>query len=210
MDAVNALNYAPKPPAAQRVWRWVYRLIFVAAIVFAAVQWGSGLWSHAKSIYWEQKCLDFTQPPSHIVFEMNRSNVIHSEVCAPRNRFMGIGKYSGTMSDGTIFLHEMRRPDGTRCLVSLTFSPTFLFEAGRFRLQYLEWKASLWPEMSNWNYLTVTTGSGVVPNHWKFFAGQPDGSNPSHFTFDYEADGARHTCDAWLNNDGNLIVSQRP
>jgi hypothetical protein len=36
MDAVNPLNYAPKPPAAQRVWRWVYRLIFVAAIVLAA------------------------------------------------------------------------------------------------------------------------------------------------------------------------------
>ena len=42
MDAVNPLNYAPRPRVAQRFWRWVYRLIFVAAIVVAAVPMGSG------------------------------------------------------------------------------------------------------------------------------------------------------------------------
>jgi hypothetical protein len=210
MDAVNPLNYAPRPRAAQRFWRWVYRLVFVGAIGIAAIQWGSGLWQHVESLYWEQKCLHFLQPPSHIVFEMNRANVWHSEVCMPRNRFMGLGKNAKMLSDGTIFLHEMRRPDGTRCLLSLTFSPMFLYEAGRFRLQFLEWRVALWPQMTNWNYLTVTTGTGIAVNHWKFYAGQPDANNPSHFTFDYDADGTRHTCDGWLNNEGNLIVSQRP
>ena len=210
MDAVNPLNYAPRPRVAQRFWRWVYRLIFVAAIVVAAFQWGSGLWRDVQSIYWEQKCLHFTQPPNHVVLELNQLSVIHSEVCLSRNRFMGFGKNANTVSDGTIFLHEMRRPDGTRCLVSLTFPLNFLYAVGGFRLQYLEWNVSLWPQMTKWNYLTVTTGSGTQVNHWKFFAGQPDANNPSHFTFEFELNGTRRTCDAWLNNDGQLIVSRRP
>jgi hypothetical protein len=123
---------------------------------------------------------------------------------------MGLGKNANMMSNGTIFLHEMRRPDGTRCLVLLTFPLNFLYEVGGFRIQYLEWNISPWPRMTNWNYLTVTRGSGSVVNHWKFFAGQPDANNPSHFTFDFELDGTRRTCDAWLNNDGQLIVSRRP
>ncbi|MGA2440862.1 MAG: hypothetical protein ABSH08_07875 [Tepidisphaeraceae bacterium] len=210
MDAVKPLNYAPKPPAARRVWRWVYVLIFAAGSVIAAVQWGSGLWRRAESIYWQQKCLRFLQPPSHVVFEMNRGNVLHDEICVPRIHFEGIDNSRTVISDGTIFLHEMRRPNGTRCLMSLTFSPMFPIGQIGFRIQYLEWDLSLWPRMSNWDYLTVATDRGSPLGHWKFLAGQPDANNLSHFTFDYELDGLRHTCDAWLDNDGKLIVSQRP
>jgi hypothetical protein len=210
MDAVKPLNYAPKPPAARRVWRWVYRLIFAAAIIVAAAVWGPGIWRHAESIYWEQQCLAFLLPPNHVVLEMDRGNVLHCEVCVPRVHLEGIDHSRIILSDGTIFLHEMRRPNGMRCLTSLTFSPTFPIEQVGFRVQYLEWSVSLWPQMSNWDYLTVATDRGSPLAHWKFFAGQPDANNASHFTFDYEVDGLRHTCDAWLDNDGKLIVSQRP
>jgi hypothetical protein len=210
MDAVKPLNYAPKPPAARRVWRWVYILIFAAGALIAAVQWGSGLLRRAESIYWQQKCLRFLQPPSHLVFEMNRANVLHDEICVPRIHFEGIDNSRIIISDGTIFLHEMRRPNGTRCLMSLTFAPIFPIEQIGFRIQYLEWDLSLWPRLSKWDFLTVATDRGSPLAHWKFFAGQPDANNPSHFTFDYEVDGLRHTCDAWLDNDGKLIVSQRP
>jgi hypothetical protein len=215
MEAIKPLNYAPHPPAAQRIWRFVYRLILFAAIVLATIQWGSGLWRHAESLYWERKCLVYTLPPSHVVFEMNRSNIVHSEVCIPQNRFMGMGKFSGTISDGTIFLHEMRRPNGRRYLVSVICSTRFPNGVERFRLQCLQWSLSrwnisLWPQLADWNEPSFMTAPITPLSHCKFFAGQPDANNPSHFTFDYDLDGTRYTCDAWLNNDGQLIVSQRP
>jgi hypothetical protein len=128
----------------------------------------------------------------------------------PRSHFEEIDNSRIVLSDGTIFLHEMRRPNGMRCLMSLTFSPMFPIGQIGFRIQYLEWNVSLRPQMSNWDYLTVATDRGSPLSHWKFFAGQADANNPSHLTFDYEMDGQRQTCDVWLDNDGKLIVSQRP
>jgi hypothetical protein len=208
MDAVNPLNYAPRPRAAQRFWRWAYRLIFVAAIVVAAIEWGPGLWRHAQSLYWEQKCLNFLQPPGHVVFGIGQSGLVHTELCVPRIRFEGINQRSTNVYDSTIYLHEMRRSDGTRCLISLTWSPSY--PTHKLQLQWLEWSVSLSPVLFRWNVVEVTTGPGILYAGWKIFAGQPDANNPSHFTFDYEAQGTRHTCDAWLNNDGQLLVSPRP
>jgi hypothetical protein len=207
MDAVKPLNYAPKPPAARRVWRRVYRLISALAIIVAAVAWGPGTWRHAESIYWEQKCLHFLQPPNHVVLEMNRGNVLHWEVCVPQSRFEGERRFPAL---GTIFLHEMRRPNSMRCLVSLSDSPIGPSGLGRFRLQCLQWDVSLRPQLLDWDQITIGLGHGSIFSHLKFFAGQPDANNPSHFTFDYELDGLRRTCDAWLDNDGKVIVSQRP
>jgi hypothetical protein len=207
MDAVRPLNYAPKPSIRQRFSRRVYRLILVAALATAAITWGPGIWRHSQLVYWEYQCLHFSQPPEHLVWEMNRGNVQHAEVCLPRIQFLGLGAVHAT--DGTIFLHEMRGPDGTQYLVSLIFSPLYQSESNQFRLQYLQWNVSPWPHLSIWNYINVKC-AGSAQSHYKFFAGQPDPNNASHLTFDYEIDGQRHTCDGWLNNDGQLIVSQRP
>jgi hypothetical protein len=210
MDAVKPLNYAPKPPAARRVWRRLYIAVFAMGIIIPAIWLWPGAWRRAELAYWEMKCLRFSQPPSHIVFEMNRGNILHCELCMPRIRFEGIDSSRIVPSIGTIFLHEMRRPNGMRCLLSLTVSPMFPIEQAGFRVQCLQWNISFWPHLSKWDYLTVAPGSGSSQSHWKFYAGQPDANNPSHFTFDFELDGQRHTCDGWLDNDGKLIVSQRP
>lgn len=204
MEAVQHLNYAPKPTAAQRFWRRIYRLVLAAALLAVALTWGPGLLRRGEELYWLQKCLTFQQPAAHAVFEMNRFNVLHSEICLPRNRFMG----APITPDYTIFLHGMHRPDGAYRLVLLSF--TWQPQLALTALQYLEWTVSLSPKLSNWNYITAQTFSGRLNSHWKFFAGQPDPNNASHFTFDYELDGTRHSCDAWLKNDGQLIVSQRP
>jgi hypothetical protein len=210
MDAVNPLNYAPKPRAAQRAWRWVYRLIFLAAITIAALQWGANLLTHLNTIYWEHECLQYLQPPNHVVFEFLRSNIVHEENCIPKNRFMGAGKLSNTMSDGEIFLHQMCRPDGSRYLVSLSLSPAYPNGIEKWRFQALQWTVSFSPQLISWQNPSFVTDPVTSPSHWKFFAGQPDPNNLSHFTFDYDLDGTRNICDAWLNNDGQLIISRRP
>ena len=216
MDAVNPLNYAPRPRAAQRVWRWVYRLLFAAAIAVAAVLWGPGLGRLADFLYWQHRCLIFTQPADHVVYELAPGKIIRAETCVPALHL------DASLTGSTIFLHEMRRPDGTRLLVSVRLLPSSPSQVanpdshGFFHALTLnEWMVAATPQkLANsgfiyWGSPLVTWGF-ADDHHWKVFAGQPDENNPSHFTFDYEVDGGRRTCDAWLNNQGQLLASQRP
>jgi len=208
MDSVRPLNYAPRPSVGQRFSRRLRRFILFAAIVIAALLWGKGILRHAYYSYWEYECLEFQLPPNHVVTEINGGK-ISSEICVPCQRFAGIG--SAQTWANTIFLHEMRLPDGKRLLVLLSFfsiSPTASILT-TFQLEYMEWNVSLSRDLRIWSYLPNTI-TGPASGHYKFFAGQPDQNNASHFTFDYDLDGHRHTCDAWLNNDSQLIVSQRP
>src|SRR5579862_8038683 len=116
MDAVKPLNYAIRLPASHRALRWVYRVIFVAAVSIGVFGWGPALWRRAETVYWEQKCLAFSLPPEHVVLEEKFVNVLHSENCLPLHRFEGVQGQPVHAGNAIIFLHEMRRPDGTRRL----------------------------------------------------------------------------------------------
>jgi hypothetical protein len=208
MEAAKPLNYAPKPSATRRTQRWALRVLAIFLVLAVATLWIRSGWSTLREIYWERACLRFLQPPGHIVFEINRGTVLHDEICVPESKFLSARVQ---MRTGSIFLHELRRPDGTRRLVLVNFEPWWPTDAnGVFRVMYLSWEVSVVPKPSDWSYIVVPAGSGTQLTHWKFFAGQPDPADLSHFTFEYEVDGTRHTCDAWLKNDGKLVISQRP
>jgi hypothetical protein len=203
MDSVKSLNYAPKPPAAERYLRRTYRMIVLLAVVAVMVLWGPGAARWGRFLYWEHRCLEFAQPPDHVFFDWATCNILHSETCFPLTCF------DHSRVSATIFLHEMRRPDGTRCLVALNLViPPAAFNSWMPEMSCQQWIVSLVPRMSSWNEVNFPTI--LYDHHWKFFAGHADATNRSHVTFDYELDGRRHTCDGWLNNAGQLIVSQRP
>src|ERR1700728_3449167 len=212
MDAVNPLNYAPKPPVAARISRWLYRLVFAGAIAAAFVFWGPGLWRWGNFLYWQHCCLIYWQPPTHVVRETSNFTIIHPELCPPLNSMQRYLE-DGTADDGTIFLHEIQTPSGSRRLVLLSLSASHpQIIASPLEFGCVQWSATPHERLLSCNSIEMPDLAGpfISPRHWKFFAGQPDLSNPSHFTFDFELDGARHTCDAWLKDDGELIVSQRP
>jgi hypothetical protein len=216
MDAVNPLNYSPRPRVASRVSRWAYRLLFLATLIVAAILWGPGLQRHVQFIYWQYQCLSFTQPADHVIYELAPGKIIHSEFCQPALRF------DDSLTGSPVFLHEMRRPDGAKLLVSVRVLPSAAaksrgtdFNSFFHALNVNEWLVSALPqklEASQFIYWgsPLATGGIADKHNWKIFAGQPDVNNPSHFTFDYEVDGVRHSCDVWLNNYGQLIASQRP
>jgi hypothetical protein len=209
MDAPNQLNYDPKPPAFHRARRRILRIIAALLIIAVALFWIITGSSALRRAYYLHQCLNFQQPPTHIVWETNRGTILHQEINATLNIFTTgpIKKVYGA----PVFLHELYRPDGSRRLVSLEFEPWRPGDSpGQFRLLYQSWNVSVTPKATEWNLIAISTSSGTPLSHWKFFAGQTDPANPSHFTFDYELDGTRHTCDAWLHNDGKLLLSQRP
>lgn len=124
MDSVKSLDYAPKPPPAHRLLRLAYRLVLLAAILAAAVFWAPGVWRWADFFYWRYRCLHFALPPSHVMYEIADGKVIHSEAAVAEIHFNHLSAKRVYLA--TVYLHEMRRPDGSRWLVALnlTYVPT--------------------------------------------------------------------------------------
>jgi hypothetical protein len=203
MEAAKPLNYAPKSSAPRKFLRRSYILISVIGIVAVAIFIGPRTWYHIRTSYWLQRCLDYEVPSNTVVLELNNRKIIQSNVPEPQ-RELQLG-----YSVGTIFLHKMIAPHGSGILIELALQPSGWYPPNAIyclvthpcdlngNLLLSKWDFPAFPQISD-------------DHHWKFFAGQPDPANPSHFTFDYELDGNHHTCDAWLKNEGNLVISQRP
>jgi hypothetical protein len=203
MDAAKPLNYDPKPRALARTWRRVYGVVLILGIVAAAFCWGPATWNRTNSFIGQYQAAHYLRPPSHIAYEETPKGVISAD------------RSFGSLT-GLVFLDGLRRPDGIRRLVRVDVDdrrpgihplPPELLDYG---LTYtvaplFEWRNNGYAlvQRSQWE-------TGVSERSCKFFAGQPDPANLSHFTFDFEADGTHHTCDAWLDNDDKLLISQRP
>ena len=207
MDAPNELNYSPKPPAARQARRRILRIIAALLIIAVALFWITIGSSALRSVYYLHQCLVFQQPPTHLVWEINHGAIIHQEVCLPKHAILDTPREAGA---GVIFLHELRQPDGTRRLVSLVIDHSNPIDPnGNFHVDYQSWEPLIYPKAMQWSQITLNTAPATRYSHWKFFAAQPDPADPTHFTFTYEVDATPHTCDAWLKNDGNLVISQR-
>jgi hypothetical protein len=209
MDSVKPLDYACKPPVAERLLRRGYRWVLLAAGLAALILWAPGAWRWAQFFYWRHRCLAFALPPDHVMYEIAGGKVLHTEAALAEIRFDHLS--ASHVYVATIFLHEMRRPGGAPCLVSLDLAyvpPTTPGPRYVLHLRDEQWNVSGLPRPPHWQ--DVLFPEIDDQHHWKFFAGQSDPQDPSHLTFDYVMDGQRHTCDGWLTEDGRLIVSRRP
>ncbi len=218
MESVKHLNYAPKPPAAEVYLRRAYRTIIVTGLAAAIFLWGPGIVRRATVLYWQHRCLTYEASTNHRIYEadlasgqeiyreVNPVQAAYEELFAP-----GVG-IRWTMP--AIFLHEMRQPDGQSRLVIIDvprFEGAKTVHAAIYNLR----AETLIPTA----FMSQSKSSGLLElpidipadgRRIKFFEGHLDPHDPSHLTFDFEIDGARHTCDCWLNNGGQLIASRRP
>jgi hypothetical protein len=207
------LDYGVTPFRQRRFYRRLVRAILFLGIVAAVlVLIPTGLvW--IRYLYWQQRCLNYTAPPDQLVFHSTggRQGEIYS-LCVPEEQFWyNGGDDGGGFPACGIFVHAMRRPDGTKCLVELNLgTPEVSGSISELlhNLYYGVWTVSPIARLAHLGLADFPTINGV--DKWKIYAGQPDPSNPSHFTFDFESNARRHTCDAWLNNSNQLVLSVRP
>jgi hypothetical protein len=218
MESVKHLNYAPKPSAAEVYLRRAYRAIIVAGLAAVVFLWGPGAVRWATVLYWQHRCMTFEAAGNHRVYECDLTNgrEIYREVnpvqAAYEDLFSpGVG-IRWTMP--AVFLHEMQQPDGQKRLVIIDV-PMFPAPKASHTEVYNLQAETLTPT----TWMTQPKSSGLLDlpvdistdgRRIKFFEGHLDSYNPSHLTFDFEMDGARHMCDCWLNNVGQLIVARRP
>jgi hypothetical protein len=65
----------------------------------------------------------------------------------------------------------------------------------------------VWTSMWDWSPPTGARPGRVTlrpQNRWRFYTGQPDPADASHFTFDYDLDGRRGTIHGRLKDDGSV------
>ena len=203
------LDYGIVPIPQRRFYRRLLKAIVLIGIITGAAYLGPGAWRWGKYLYWQQQCLDYQAPARQVIFSSSDPptlGVWSGTTCWPAMNFTSAGSGGGHTGIDA-FVHALRRPDGKKCLVELEVTP--VSANGEMRMEYYVWTVSPWPvaELVQQGYAFSTISTGL---NWKIFSAQPDPANPSHFTFDYKLNGQRHTCDAWLNNSNQLVVSTRP
>jgi hypothetical protein len=201
------LEYGSIPLNQRRLYRRLIRGVLLLGLVAAAAILGRSALKWGQFIYWQQQCLNFTFAPNQIVYA-SQSEGMPPVACTPALRF---GQVSGTQNSGMdVFVHRMRRPDGTQCLVELDFVWTSIPGDTDAMTTIGALKSSVWVVSPIANLATqdmFTLPDATLNAPWRIYAGQVDPNNPSHLTFVYEYNGQKQTFDAWLNNSNQLIIS---
>jgi hypothetical protein len=210
------------------VRRWAMLAGFVLLLVVS-------LWlvprtyRHIQLLKWQSRCLGYTAPASEVVYDNDPSETKRlltlpggylqdpRDGAAYRLPIEWIQFYLaagfGPQSSGTVFLHERTSPNGERVLLALDlvfnpFSQDRVMSMGERVITpgtALRSPRQL-PSALRGDGAQITIGVG---KRLRVFAGQPDPNNASHFTIDYELDGARITLDGWLQDAQTVKIEIR-
>jgi hypothetical protein len=200
------LEYAPRPPMYRR--KRFRRVVIVSSVLFAVASyfWGPGVWHRVQIMYWQNRCLNYTARPNHVVLEMTGDG--HEQSDPEDSPWTHYAQLTNGPKESPAFLHEMHRPDGAARLVVVgafhggLFGDDLAFHAGI--LSHASFARPMaWCGEGESSLLAT----GFRP--FKVFAGQLDPANPSHLTIDYELDGRRFIMDGWLDNNDQLSLDYR-
>jgi len=204
--------------------RRVFLALALMAIVAAAARWGRPAYDRAALLYHQHACMNYLAPADQVVFDSDPAHAVSlatdpdfvlSGGCAFRRSpndwqpFKLTPAWMPPTQQAMIFLHERRAAGGMPRLVAIER------DAGP---DCLAFSASVFEPMGirrPLNLKAVTAGMssdvGDTTTHpdTRFFAGQPDPIDPSHFTIRYERAGATHLIDGYLLTDNSITLTQR-
>jgi hypothetical protein len=176
------------------------------------------------------RCMAFVAPAEQVVWDEDPSRTaatLKAAAAAADNRYVPVDLVDGRVAvaaatpepwrrfwidrwgratptavgnPAVLFLHGRATPSGTRCLVVIEFALA-RSEHGPHLCATLVEAGSLRRNARHHGPFAVFEDADVCPSPRKrFFAGQPDPDDESHFTIDYEIDGTRGTLDGWLSD----------
>lgn len=214
-------------------------VVLLVGCTFVAWKAGPRAWERVQLLYWQQRALTHLAPADLVVYdnkpelqsrawkpEGGSRRLYDAEgaayVCAgPWAHFYELCSSTGRQNEPTLFLHELTSPGGNRRLVAVEGSASsppdsqprecdielraVVFRPGSFYSPATELASSTRKVAIASDEPSRASGSLQV----RVFAGQPDPSDPSHFTVRFEANDKRGTLDGWLLNDDTLRCEVR-
>jgi hypothetical protein len=217
IDAPELVYSPPLPWRRRRRVRWLATLALGALIASTGPLWVPPLAGRTLMLYWQQRCLGEHVSNSTVVHEHAASEVVSGgvkRVPAHWEKLYDRISPPGLWSDGTVFLHELRSPRGTRRLVAVdVHGPPAGQARGERDLLALYYHTLEPGTVIRPPRLLQTAGYSLVIDAnrgaYRIFAGIRDKNDPSHFTFDVEAAGRRTVWDGWLRDDDTVDLEER-
>jgi hypothetical protein len=215
--------------------RWIAATAALALIV-TGLLYGRQAWHAARLLYWQRQCLNYAPPPTQVVYEESFGGggpgppqgdfadlSTPDRRCFSRRRprcwdaFEALSEDSIAPSEPILFLHRLRTKSGVERLVVVTrylwppqyasmLNPwhEYAFSIATYRTAPEREHARTGPPRGSRLEELIEYGSSL-----RFYAGQLDAADPSHFTIDYEIDGQRGTIDGRLSDDSSTDITIR-
>jgi hypothetical protein len=217
------INYAPPPAplARRRNQRLVIFLTIVATAVTAGLIFGPRLWNQCRLLYWQHQAMTFTAAPDCVVYDSDPASaagllkdlhyqavdsaIVRDEEAA--SKYFELLNPPGRRVCATLFLHERKTSGGRRRLVIVTLYRIISGElietqavdpAGFFSRSRTYFPQ---PEL----FLPLSPPQSRV----RFYAGQPDPRDESHFTIQATTGDETRILDGWLTDDGEVKLAWR-
>jgi len=203
MSSTPQLNYAPRASAPKRLYRWLVIASILLACLASSVWWIPAEWRRVQLFYWQRQCLAYTTVADQLVFDPNSSRPLQSP--PEWTRFYSIYSPPGFRSAGTLFLHELRRPDGQPRLVALDLDRPNPIESVVYPRVFLPGDLLRPPH----DVSGMAFSYEIPVPAAKLFAGTPDPADPTHFTFKAKLKSTVVIFDGWLGNDDRITIGPR-
>jgi hypothetical protein len=204
--------------------RWIVVWIALGTVLIL-LAWGMPkVVKQYQAISCRQQCLDYQAPPDQVVFEEDPA-VLPTLANVPLYE-QGVGgrlhiipqlwkrEDPSAPSQGTIFLHARTSPSGHVRLVALDVNvQPGMWIASTGDVEDKSLLETVIVPGQGFSHDTIKQNSKnimwICPSHtvpMRFFAGQPDPTDASHFTVDYQRSNSRATLDGYLNDDDSITL----
>jgi hypothetical protein len=183
-------------------------MVLATLVLAGGIAWrvAPRAWRQAQLLYWQNKCMNYTAPADRIAYSSDEPITF---VADEWSKFYALLSPPGMRSRGTVFLHERVAPNGNRRLVAVDAiefaDPVFqaVFPSARVIIPGDTVRAPREALSTTFTPNFVQDLDGVI------YAGQPDPTDPSHFTIRCVENGAEQVVDGWLRDDDSLLLERR-
>jgi len=213
MPSPQTLHYGPALPLhKRRSFRRAIALLVILFLGIGAAIWGPTLGRWTQTMYWQRRCMDCTLPLDRVVFESDIGGAQTVTDQTMNHLVSGLYGVDNSYFGGqSAFLHRMQRPDGQERLVWVRIEfKTDIQGIPNADCQVDTWIPGRLYKMPNFSRSTESFARFSFKWKSRFMAGQIDPQNPNHLTINYEQEGKQYIIDGWLNNQDELLISERP
>ena len=229
------LSYLPAPKLLQR--RWPRRIFLAFALIAALVllaRYGRRGLAHLDLMYIQARCAGYSAPDEQVVFEEEPTRAavllrdrsyqavpfLHAEHGAMAVRRLEIWpRYLGARGVPSpdmyrqcapLFLHRLQAPGGSKRIVYVGYDYYHLQAARCAVLSAIKTPGNGSRIVSiRADVFETFFPTHVLPRDLRFYAGQIDRDDPSHFTIGFEWAGERGRIHGWLQDDETVRFEVR-
>jgi hypothetical protein len=198
--------------------------ILCFGFVLSLVWWLPALVRRGQLLYWQNECVTTAIPPNQIVLDTDSSTgPVTGKVATAWDEFYKRYSPPGLQTCGTIFLGEMKEPNGQSRFVAVDLcAATNALETGLGLHAHVFKKRGLFLELSpaqRYDPLVLARTGAASPfastnyhatrDALVVHAGCLDAGDPSHLSFWTLLNGKRVDYEGWLQNDDTVIIGER-